>query len=343
MLSITKSLQVDDSIERIVGEISYNAISILKSDSNQGMHLNKPTGLYFTPTAVQTATQRARRAPFKDAFALLDELRPTDPTTAAVAAGFRYQFQQDERAAAQVGKWLAGGGGLNVQTADTYGACAALMAAGHAYTLVQDTVPAATASAWVNAYDARVTPLCAADSSTLAPLEVIWQMALQVVAGVVLQRGDLFSAGVDVFKQVIAHEIHPEGYMPRLVENSAGGGLQRQVLAAQGLALAAEAATHAGEPLWAYDVRGISAKTTAIYAAAYFEYRDTWQWDEPPTEAETDAFYREHGAFLEMLNVHLRPVVLKATLDKLRPLFSPYGGGLTTLSHGVPQRRGLFG
>jgi hypothetical protein len=36
---------------------------------------------------------------------------------------------------------------------------------------------------------------------------------------------------------------------------------------------------------------------------------------------------------------------LKPLLEDLRPIYDPYGGGLTTLTHGValkPQRRGLF-
>jgi hypothetical protein len=53
--------------------------------------------------------------------------------------------------------------------------------------------------------------------------------------------------------------------------------------------------------------------------------------------------YREHGAFLEMVNRRARPRTIQTLLDELRPCFNATGGGLTTLTHALPARRGLFG
>ena len=88
---------------------------------------------------------------------------------------------------------------------------------------------------------------------------------------------------------------------------------------------------------------GPAGWTAAIYAAAYYEYRDQWTWDIPPDAEENEAYYQENAAYLEILNRQLRPAVLKATLSKLRPMFDPFGGGLTTLSHAETSSRGLFG
>ncbi|MEL6152087.1 MAG: alginate lyase family protein, partial [Chloroflexota bacterium] len=191
-------------------------------------------------------------------------------------------------------------------------------------------------------YNEQLETLRAVDSD-LSLLEEIWRTAMKLAGGVVLERSDVFVLGVEDFRHIVRTHIHPEGYLPLIVENQPGNALEMQVFAAKGLVLGAEAATHAGSDLWSYESRGISAKTAAIYAAAYYEYPDTWKWDEPPTPEVTEALYQQNAGFFEMLNRKLDPVVLDATMDKLRPVFDPYGGGLTTLSHGVPKRRGLFG
>jgi len=141
----------------------------------------------------------------------------------------------------------------------------------------------------------------------------------------------------------VNEHIHPEGYIPAVVERGEGGALYRQVICAKALVLGAEAARHQSTDLWNHEMRGISTKTAAIYAAAYYEYFDQWNWDAAPTEDEAEALYTEHGGFLEMLNQQLPPEILRSTLGRLRPLVDPLGGGFTTLSHGKPARRGLFG
>lgn len=293
-------------------------------------------GLYFTRAAVQRV--RHRKAPFKDALAALDVAQPTEPLAAAVTEGFRYRFLADEDAAARAVHTLTEQ--VTLPTGGDYvHVCARGMAAGHAFEMVREKLPDEARRAWLGRYRAHVETLRQPD---LPLLERIWHTAAEIVGAVVLDDDDGMQAGSAGFRRIIDEHIHPEGYLPELVERSEGGALVRQVRAAQGLSLAAEAASHAGVDLWGYEVRGISVKTAAIYAAAYYDYRDTWQWDTPPSDAENEAFYRQHAAFLEMLNRQLRPGVLRETLEALRPLNNPYGGGLTTLSHGE-ARRGLFG
>ena len=306
------------------------------------MHNINHHGLYFGPQAVQRAQKHRQRAPFADAFATLQAHQADNALEQAIASGTRYRFLNDDDAARQA---------VNLLTTDILGHAAAdmsvldqcthLLATCQAIELVRDHLAGANAE-WQNAFKQQVKAtqeLVVSDDDLLG---LIWQATSVMGASIVTEDEARFEGTVEAFKRVIEQEIHPEGYLPRLVENSQEGALKRQVLAAQALSLMAEMAAQVGTDLWGYEVRGISVKTPAIYAAAYYEYRETWPWDEPPSEQENEAFYQQHAGFLEFLNRQLRPVVLKETLEKLRPLYSPVGG-FTTLSHGIPARRGLFG
>jgi hypothetical protein len=118
--------------------------------------------------------------------------------------------------------------------------------------------------------------------------------------------------------------------------------MERSVQAVTALTLMAEAAAHVGVDLWAYQVRGVSVTTAAIYPMYYFYVTDKWQWEAIAPE-QVQAIYRAHGGYLEILHHRLRHKDFKPLLDELRPLYDPYAGGLTTLTHGVVVKRGLFG
>jgi hypothetical protein len=302
-------------------------------------------GLYFGPDAVVRARDNAKHPPYQDAFAALASTSsPPHPIPGAVLAAFQYRFLADTSAAGRAASWLVErSAGIDQPATATYQAtCAGLMAAGHAFEMIRETLPTGAQRDWLRSYSEQVTHTQnqAAEDASLDDL--IWQTGLKIVAGVVLDRADMFQSGTGTFKRIIEQHIHPEGYLPAIVTHSTDGALFRQVLAAKGLALAAEAAAQQGLPLWGHEVRGISVKTAGIYAAAYYEYRDRWAWDAPPTQAENEQFYQENAAFLEMLNRHLRPEVLRSTLKLIRPLMDPYGGGMTTLTHADLARRSLF-
>lgn len=304
----------------------------------------KHEGLYFSMTAVEQVRGNPRRAPYKAALEALAALHPPDPVAAAVAAGFRYRFLGDEASATQAAALLLEhSAGLHLPNTLTYAeACAVTVALGHAFELVREQIPVDARRGWLHLYNTQVEAL-RAEPNAGSLLDRIWRTTVEVVGAIVLERGEVFVLAADDFRHIIDNDIHPEGYFPAIVEKRAGGALVQQVLAAKGLVLAAEAAAQQGVNLWGHEMRGISAKTAAIYAAAYYEYREQWPWDDLPDAESNDAFYQQNGAFLEMLNRQLRPGVLKATLDKLRPMFDPFGGGLTTLSHADPAPRGLFG
>ncbi len=300
-------------------------------------------GLYFDAVALERVRQNPRRAPFKVTLAILADLHPKDPIAATVAAAFRYRFLDDTKSAAQATSHLIEHGvGFRLPANIAYAeACAVTVAVGHAFEMIRDTIPADARRGWLRLYNERLEELRAVDEDR-ALLDRIWRTTAKIVGAIVLERSEVFVLGTDDFRRIVDNDIHPEGYFPSIVEKSKGGALVKQVLAAKGLVLAAEAATHQGTNLWDHEMRGISAKTAAIYAAAYYEYRDQWPWDEPPDEEHNNKFYQENAAFLEILNRQLRPVVLKTTLAQLRPQFDPLGGGLTTLSHADPASRGLF-
>lgn len=303
--------------------------------------------IYFSAQDLENIKQNSRREPFKSALATLKTMTPDDPIAQAVAGGFRWRLLDDADSAAKTRQLLIEqGAGFNIPDEMPYAEqCAVLMAVGHAFEMVRDDERMADDArmGWLRVYDQQVQARLQTPFEALPLLDAIWRTALAIVSSVVIERhGDLVVASED-FKRIINEQIHPEGYMPAIVQHSEGGALIRQLLAAKGLVLAAEAGTQAGLNLWGYELRGISARTPAIYAAAYYEYRESWRWDTPPDAAENDALYHDHAAFLEMLNRQLRPEILRNTMTKLRPMFDAYGGGMTTLSHGVAQRRGLFG
>ena len=70
------------------------------------------------------------------------------------------------------------------------------------------------------------------------------------------------------------------------------------------LVLMAEAAAHCGVNLWAYNFRGVSVKTAALYPIYYFYTPEKWSWDEGITLDEAQALFRHYGGFLEIL-IHL--------------------------------------
>jgi hypothetical protein len=119
------------------------------------------------------------------------------------------------------------------------------------------------------------------------------------------------------------------------VESGDGLGFYRQIRSVQALVLMAEAAQHAGVNLWDYTVRGVSVMTAVTYVMFYHFRPDKWRWDEG-LEAVIPPFFRKHAGFMEMVNRRdNRPRDIQMLLDDLRPIYDVYGGGLTTLTHGL--------
>lgn len=299
------------------------------------------SGLFFTHEQIQQARKNRGREPIHSAWARLLEQEQTDTPAAVQWDALRYCFN-DDRAAGE--RALSGLLGLDWHPAATHFATlSAALTLAHSFEMLRDHpafAPKAQA-AWLAAFAARVADFNGA-AGELAFVETLWLGTLNVAAGIVLERDNWLMAGAALYHQTIGAEVRPEGYLPKAVEGNDGGSLMRQVLSVAALVLTAEMAGHVGLDLWGYAARGVSVLTACAYPVFYYYYPDKWRWD---TLAQPDApqVFHQHGGFLEMVNRRAQPKDMKMLLDDLRPVYDAGGGGLTTLSHGLPARRGLFG
>ncbi|MFN8562512.1 MAG: alginate lyase family protein [Anaerolineae bacterium] len=302
-------------------------------------------GLYFTFDHVGQARRERDSEPFRSAYQYLRE-REQQGAQAAQWYGLRYRFDADddagELAIAALERYM---GEPLIEDMTYLDAVAQTMMLAQAFEMTRDH-PAWRRDAqftWLNAFQERVNELSVSPYKD-TQVENLWMAALVLVSGVLLEREDIFRVGVDVFRRTIDNDISPRGHIPRAVEGEDGGSLYRQVLSISALVLMAEAATHCGTNLWEYSNRGVSVTTAAVYPIYYFYTPEQWKWDEGITLDEAQLLFRRCGGFLEIVNRATGFRDLKPLLEDLRPIYDPHGGGLTTLSHGVPvRRRGLFG
>lgn len=304
-------------------------------------------GLFFSNEHIQNAHKNRQRAPLKDAWAFLNESR-FDGIAGAQLGGLRYRFSDDadagRNALQKLEQQLQGELAPDAPFFDAVGETVALL---QGYDMLHnhpDLTPD-RAAPLRESLAARVEVLNQPERS-LEPFERAWQSTLNVAAGAVLDWDEPFAAGVDVVKAFVQKHIHPEGHFPAAVEPNDGNGLQRHLLSAAALVLSAEAAALAGENLYTYEARGVGVLTPVPYAVYYFFYPEKWRWDEdhpPLTEEAVKEAYARHAGFFEIaLNRDRLLKDLNLILDALRPVYDVYGGGLTTLTHGVPSKRGLF-
>lgn len=294
-------------------------------------------GLYFTSEHVQQAHRAADQ--FQPAWNLLRTYFPTDLLTGAQINGLRYRLDDDE-AAGQNGLDLLRQLGMSISESD-FDSLTTAVALAQCYELVRDFD---SQSGWLDSFAAHVEQL---NQKVSEPsfVEHLWLNLLNLSAGIVLERDDRFRQAVEVFKEAIRHDVHPEGYIPKVVQSQAGHGLYLMLLAAQALILTAEAATHAGENLWAFEHRSVSVLTPTPYLLYYYYYPEKWRWDTTLQTEEVQALYKRHAGFWEMAQRHSPSRDRKILLDELRPIYDVRGGGLTTLTHGaetLPRRRGFF-
>lgn len=296
-------------------------------------------GLYFTEAHIQQARDQSAREPLAAAWARLRGSQPLAPLALTLRLGLRWRCDGDSEAGRRAAALLPGLLSAMTSADDLPAAAAAVQC----FELVRSH-PALAAQPWLDsltAYLARVE-----SEPPAGYIESLWRITLGIAGAVALEDGARFAAATDAFRAVVAHDIHPEGYLPKIVEAKDGHTLDNMLQAAQALALAAEAASHAGDDLWAYAARGVSVMTPVPYLLYYYYYPDRWRWDTPISVDEGQALYRARAGFWELARRRGGPRDLGPFLDELRPVDDPLGGGLTTLTHGADaprQRRGLFG
>lgn len=298
-------------------------------------------GLYFTPTHVQKAQKARSNEPLQSAWSALETLQPPDPLGQTMTDGLRWRFLADTAAGERAAALVANGVGLN-RSKGVLEALLETAGLAQAAELLHDH-PAFTAyqARWLAQFGQHMDAL----NETMEGadfVETIWLGLVNLLAGIVLEDDARFEAGAAVYRQVILNDVRPEGFLPRAVEGGDGGSLLRQLLASGALTLMAEAASHVGVDLWSIESRGISAVTAASYTLYYYYYPDQWRWD-VMTEAQAKPLFQTWSSFIEITHQHAGLRDVKLMLNELRPYFNPVMGGLTTLSHGAPARRGLFG
>jgi hypothetical protein len=302
-------------------------------------------GLYFSKANITQAQKYAKRDPFKSAWELLRGNPPTTPLALTQWHGLRYRFDSDQRAGEQAVHDLRGSPPSEhdlsyldtVMTTLTLAQCIELVRDHPAFSAVQRRQSQEMLAAQVEALNTV---------EDLHPVERIWLALLNLAAGIVLEDDTMTTDAAQVYRGVVDHGIHPQGFIRQAVEGQKdGGSLLRMLLAVKGLVLMAEAAKHIGADLWGYTNRGVSVVTAALYPLYYYYYPEKWQWDSDIDVEEAQRLFRTHGSYLEPLNAHIgRPTrAIDLILKEIRPVYDIWGGGLLTLSHGVPMRRGIFG
>lgn len=213
----------------------------------------------------------------------------------------------------------------------------------HCFELLRDH-PACIeiAPAWLDAFSDQIA-LFNQMPHGMASLERFWLCAINLAAGVVLEDAVVFNTGVAAFKDLIAHQVHPDGYFKFVADRKDETTYLHHVMATAALALAAEIATNAGVNLWSFNHRGVSIVTAATYILYYYYFPDKWLWYKGLTPDETQQIFRQYGAFIEIVNYHSPLRGVDILLDELRPLFDLQGGGLTTLTHARLQKRRILG
>ncbi len=300
-------------------------------------------GLYFDEMAVAHAQKMATAEPYASAFAFLNRpFSSMDALSLSMFRAFRWRFLADEEAGNTLWLSLQNGHLFTQQKPDLHLHQHARHALASAQLLEMARNHPLFSPDVLHAWQAQIAPYLNAPTDGL--VDHAWQCVLALASAVVMEDQQQYEHALNQLKQIIETELHPEGFIPSLVQNSKGGALIRQVLVAQALVLGAQIATTVGDDMWQYEVRGVSVKTPAIYAVAYYEYPASWKWDTPPNVEEVEAFYAERFGFFEMLNRTMRQSVMQPTLKKIRPIFDPYGGGLTTLTHATvsAERQGWF-
>ena len=164
-----------------------------------------------------------------------------------------------------------------------------------------------------------------------------WRVTVNLAAGIVLDDETLFNEAVGQFQEGIA-QLHPEGYIREAVEPKDIQTFARQFSIACALALAAEIGTNAGVDLWAYQNRGVSAKTASAYVLFYLYYPEKWRWSAPDTLTldMMTSLIKQQAAFMEIVHARSPLRSVDILLQQNRPLSSFTAGGMTTLLYGAP-------
>ena len=289
-------------------------------------------GLSFSGEQLRLARENRDSQVIQSALQLFDTPRQESLDTAYLAA-LRYVLEEGKDESAGLAWQLLGQTDLGAESAQSHQGCQALLGWLSALAMLRDHRTWETARA---AYEASFEAARSNLESAAKPLDGIWRGALQLALGIVFDREADRRAGVAAYRRAVDQHIHPEGYLKGIVDiDGAQQTYESQVSGTGALVLMAEMGEQAGLDLWAYENRAVSVHTAAAYALFYYFYPEKWRWESGMTAERTSAVIRREGAFLEMVNRRQPMRGIEALLDEQRPMFCAYGGGSTTLTHGL--------
>lgn len=317
------------------------------------MSASQQIGLYATPEMAGAAAAGRETEPTRWGWAFLTEgentvlrevpaptlenrkamapvvRRALDDGEQALLSAFAAHYLEDATAQAHTVGFLQTGYGLDGDASQRDSLERFAAATQMAALVGADAMGAAWQQAYAERFDAIAnSPADAVDVEAWAALAVI-------VGGVLMQNREAIRHGTERVRLLI-HLIHPEGYIPQVVQGGDAATLERMLATISALVLSAEAAAHAGESLWNHENRGVGIMTSVAYIVYYYYYPEKWKWAQDlPAEAVRELFVRR-GAFLEISERHQTLPGSTLILGELRPMFSLSEGGLTTLTHASP-------
>lgn len=292
-------------------------------------------GLFHSAADLRLARANSEREPIRGALARLMTAK-ADPLARAHLAAIRGQFYDD----AQARRLAAEEFGASDFSSEAGGDLSDIKRAlGWMSVLAMLRDEPAWQSGWRSDIQRRLARLAPPDESSDTERE-LWRGALTMAAGILLERETAIEDGAAVYRQAVAERIHPEGFMRSVADIAdTPGRYKAQLSATCALALLAEMAALTGRDLWSYESRAVSVTTAITYTQYYYFFPEKWRWEGGLTRERTVAAMRREGAFMEMVQRRNRPPGIEQLLAEQRPLFCAWGGGLTTLTHGLTPRK----
>lgn len=294
-------------------------------------HNCRPAGLFHSEADMRRARANREREPIRGALARLE--RPeADPLAEAHKAALRGQLFENveacDRAAAALNK-------ANIEFTDDIGDIKRALSWLSVAALLRGH------GAWEASWRDVIAGGLDRFSETGEALSELWLGALAMAAGILLENDETIKRGAAVYRRTVDQQIHPEGFLKGIADlDEAPGRYEAQVSGSCALVLLAEMAALVGLDLWSYDNRAVSVFTAVTYTHFYYFFPEKWRWEADLTRERTNAIMVREGAFMEMVNRRGPPAGIEQFLAEQRPLFCPYGGGLTTLTHGLsPEKK----
>ena len=297
----------------------------------------RAAGLFFPADALRRARANRDDAAITAAIALLDQ-PPADPPARAHLEALRYQFAADLAAGESARMHLRQSRHFPDVETDLPAIKRALGYCALAALLVDHPAAQpqlAEIAADIHSSSEQFNAL--AESPDL--LTRLWLNALNMATGVLLDNDEARHRAAEFYRDAVDRHIHPEGYFKGIADQELiGSSYEDQLSATCALIVTAEMAARAALDLWAYEARGVSPITAAAYCYFYYFYPEKWRWEPQLTRERTIACMRREGAFMELVNQRHALHGIEQLFAEQRPLFCHWGGGLTTLTHGLKHR-----